>query len=230
MDVFVFALSAALNPTLLAATTVMLLLPKPRSLMLGYLLGALMTSIALGLVIVFSLEDSSAVSVTQKTLSPAADLVLGLLALVVARVLSAERDELLKEGREKLKAAKGRSKKDKGPPRWQRALNKGTARTTFAVGALLTLPGASYLVALTRLAKDDLGTAETVLAVLGFNLIMLTLLEVPLLAYWLAPDTTPERVTRVKTSIGRNGRRIGIRVATVVGVLLIMRGAITLIA
>jgi len=46
-DVFVLALAAALNPTLLTATTVMLLLPNPKRLLLGYLLGALMTSITL---------------------------------------------------------------------------------------------------------------------------------------------------------------------------------------
>ena len=38
--IFLFSLTAALNPTLLAATTVMLLLPKPKRLLLGYLLGA----------------------------------------------------------------------------------------------------------------------------------------------------------------------------------------------
>lgn len=54
--VLLLAFSAALNPTLLAATTVMLLLPRPRNLMLGYLLGAMMTSVSLGMVIVFSFE------------------------------------------------------------------------------------------------------------------------------------------------------------------------------
>jgi hypothetical protein len=52
-QVLLFALGAALNPTLVAASTVMMLLPSPKRLMLGYLLGALMTSITLGLVIVF---------------------------------------------------------------------------------------------------------------------------------------------------------------------------------
>ena len=65
-EVLVFALAAALNPTLLTATTVMLLLPNPKRLLLGYLLGALMTSITLGLVIIYELLDSGAVT-TQKT-------------------------------------------------------------------------------------------------------------------------------------------------------------------
>jgi len=51
-DVILLALAAALNPTLVAASTVMMLLPNPKRLMLGYLLGALMTSITLGLVII----------------------------------------------------------------------------------------------------------------------------------------------------------------------------------
>jgi hypothetical protein len=230
VDILLLAFSAALNPTLLAATTVMLLLPKPRNLMLGYLLGAMMTSVTLGLVIVFSLEDSGAVEVAQETLGPAADIVLGAIFLLVARVLSSERDAILKERRERRKAARGKPKREKGPPRWQQVLSRGTPGTTFAVGALLTLPGASYLVALTRLAKDELGTAETVLVILGFNLIMLALLELPLLSYWLEPDATPGRVERFKTSLRRDGRRIAIRIAAGAGALLVVRGLITLIA
>ena len=46
-QVFVLSLTAAFNPTLLTATTIMLLLPNPKRLLLGYLLGAYMTSIAL---------------------------------------------------------------------------------------------------------------------------------------------------------------------------------------
>lgn len=230
MDILLLAFSAALNPTLLAATTVMLLLPEPRKLMLGYLFGALMTSVLLGLVIVFSLENSGAVEATKNTLGPAADIALGFIFLIVARELSVERDAILRERRQRHQAANGEADKEKRPPRWQRVLGRGTARTTFVVGALLTLPGASYLVALTRLAKDDLGVPETVLAILGFNLIMLALLELPLLSYWLAPEATPGRVERFKAALRRDGRRIAIRVAAGAGALLILRGVITLIA
>lgn len=226
MEVFWLACTAAFNPTLLAASTVLLLLPNPKRLMLGYLLGALMTSITLGLVIVFSFEDSGAVSTAQNVLSPAANLALGLIAFVIAHALRPERQRK----REDARAAEGEVKKEKAPPRWQRALSQGTPRTTFVVGALLTLPGASYLTGLHRLASEDLSTLETVLAVLAFNMIMLALLEVPLLAEWLAPGTTAARVDRFKAALARNGRRIGVRVANVIGALLILRGAIELLA
>lgn len=80
-DIVVLSFTAALNPTLLAATTLMMLLPKPVKLMLAYLLGALIMSITVGLVIVFTLEGSGAVAVTEHTLSPVATISLGGLRL-----------------------------------------------------------------------------------------------------------------------------------------------------
>ena len=53
----------------------------------GYLLGALMTSITLGLLIVFWFESSDAVKTTENTLRPAASMVLRGIALVAALVL-----------------------------------------------------------------------------------------------------------------------------------------------
>ena len=86
-QVILLSLTASLNPTLVGATTVMLMLDKPKRLMLGYLLGAYMTSITLGLVIVFSLSGSSTTNTTQNTISPAVDIALGGILLVVAYVL-----------------------------------------------------------------------------------------------------------------------------------------------
>ena len=42
------------------------------------------------------------------------------------------------------------------------ALEKGSARTTFVVGALLTLPGGAYLTGLSRIDKLKVSTPETV--------------------------------------------------------------------
>lgn len=137
-QVLLFSFASAFNPTLLMATMVMLLLPDPKRLLWGYLLGAYMTSITLGLVIVFALEGSGAVDTTKDKISPAADVALGLILLTVAVVLKtgyrSKRSELRKKKKE------GEEKKT---PRWQEVMSKGRARDTFVVGALLTLPGAS---------------------------------------------------------------------------------------
>ena len=118
------------------------------------------------------------------------------------------------------------AKKEKGPPRWETALSKGTARTTFVVGALLTLPGASYLIGLHKIADSDPSTVEAVAAVLGFNAIMLALLELPLIGYVFAPEWTPRAVDRFKEWFSRNARRLAFRLALVIGALLVIRGLI----
>ena len=219
-----FSCTAAANPTLIAATTLLLLSDRPKRLMLGYLLGAYMTSITLGLVIVFALQSSSAVSTTKNTISPGVDVALGALLLIVAFVLATERDQPAVERRRRRKA----SKPDKGPPRWQRTLNDGSPRATFAVGALLTLPGASYLAALGEVGQMDEGTVVTVLLVILTNVIMLALIEIPLIGYALRPDATPQAVERAKAWVGRHIRKAAVIGATAVGVLLVIKGVLLL--
>jgi hypothetical protein len=223
-QVVLLSLTASLNPTLVGATTVMLLLERPARLMWGYLLGAYMTSIALGLVIVFSLSSSSATNTTQNALSPAVDIGLGAIALAVSFVLYTGRQERIRERRRERKAAKP----DKGPPRWQRELSKGSARTTFVVGALLTLPGASYLAGLDQIHKLKYSTAVTVLLVIGFNLVMLWLLEVPLASFLVAPEWTPRAIERAKLWVSRHAHVFAVRGFALLGVLLIIKGIIGL--
>jgi heme A synthase len=223
--VFVLSLTAALNPVLVGASTVMLLLPNPKRLMLGYLLGALMTSITLGLVILYALKGSTAVSTTQNTISPAVALALGAILLVTAVVFGTGRDKQIAERRQ---ARKG-PKQDKGPPRWQQALSKGSARTTFLVGAVLTLPGGSYLAGLNQIAKQKLSTPTAVLTVIGFNLVMLMFLELPLLGYTFAPDWTPGAVERAKAWAGRNGHKAAVIALTVLGGALVVKAIAELV-
>jgi Sap, sulfolipid-1-addressing protein len=222
--VFVFALTAALNPTLLAATTVMLLLPRPKRLLLGYLLGAYTTSITVGLAIIYWLKGSNAVSTTKHTVSPIIDITLGVLALIVAVVIGTGRMARASERRKRKHADK-----PKKTPRWQRTLSKGSARDTFVVGLLLSFPGASYLAALTEIDKQNLGVAATVLTVVAVTVVMLVLLEVPLISFTIAPEWTPAALERFKAWLGRNGARAAVIGATVIGVALIIRGTISLI-
>ncbi len=218
--VFVFSLTAALNPTLLAATTVMLVLPRPKRLLLGYLCGAYTTSITVGLAIEYWLNGSGAVSTTKHTVSPVIDITLGVLALLVAFVIGTGR---LAARRER----KGDAKPKK-TPRWQRTLGKGSARDTFVVGLLLSFPGASYLAALDQIHKQNLSSAAVVLTVIAVTVIMLVLLELPLIGYAIAPEWTPAAVERFKAWLGRNGGRAAVVGATVIGAALIIRGTINL--
>jgi hypothetical protein len=161
VDVFLLSLVATLNPTLLAAVTVMLLMPNPKRLMLGYLLGAYMTSITLGLVIVFSLHGSSTESTSKHTVSPVEDLVVGVLCLAIAWALRTGRDQPFQQRRRAKKDAKLRAREAAGKPTESlplRMLGKGDPKVTFVVGAVLTFPGVSYLDALDHIHKLNPGT------------------------------------------------------------------------
>jgi hypothetical protein len=232
LDIFLLSLFSMFNPSLLAALTVMLLLPSPKRLMVGYLLGAYMTSITLGLVIVFTLSSSSATSSAKHTISPVEDIVVGLLMAAIAFVLATGRDQPFQERRQVKKDAKLKARQEAGKPTESlplRMLGKGDPKVTFVVGAVLSFPGVSYLTALDKMHKLNPGTVPTVLLVIGFCLMQQILLELPLLGYVFAPESTQARVTRFKAWMGRSGRTAAVIGAGVIGVVLIVRGIITLI-
>jgi hypothetical protein len=229
VSVFLLSLVAMANPTLLAAVTAMLLLPSPKRLMLGYLLGAYTTSITAGLLIVFSLHGSSAESTSKHKISPIEDILIGILNLVIAYVLATGRDARLQRRRQRRKDAKQAAAKTKTP--WsERMLSKGSARVTFVVGALLSFPGLSYLAALDHIVKLNPGTVPTTLLVLYFCLMQQVLIELPLLGYVFAPDRTRAAVTGFKAWLTRSGRRTAVTGLTAIGLLLLGRGLYGLIS
>ncbi len=221
-QVLLYALAAALNPVLLTATTVMLLLPSPKRLLFGYLLGAYTVSIALGLLIVYKLQGSAVVDTAENTLSPAASIGLGI-AVLGATAWEARRHQKHSELRKSSGAGKPAE-----TPRWRQLLNKGKPRDTFVVGAVLSLPGAAYLAGLGEISKQSSGDTVTFLAVLGFTLVMMVILEVPLLGYTFAPNSTIRAVERFQTWVTRDARKISTSAALVLGALLLLRGSIEL--
>lgn len=229
-QIFFLSLLAMFNPTLLAAVTLMLLTEHPKRLMLGYLLGAYTTSITVGLAIVFVLHDSGAVSTSKQTIGPVEDLVIGGLLLLVAFVLGTDRDQPLRERRERRKEAKQAKNGEKKEPLPMRLLGRGSPRIAFVVGVLLSFPGVSYLAGLSHIDKLEAGVAPTVLLVIGFCLMQQLLLEVPLVGYILRPEGTQRAVDGFRIWLGRNGRRAGITVAAVLGVLLVVRGIAGLVS
>jgi hypothetical protein len=228
-SIFLLSLLAMFNPTLLAAVTIMMLLPDPRRLLTGYLLGAYLTSIGLGMAIVFSLHSDSGVETSKKTLSPLEDLVFGAILVIIGWALLSGRVAQLKESRKRRHEEKHGPKEEKESLP-ERLLGRGSMRITFAVGALLSLPGASYFVALDKIAKLGWPSVSTALAVIVFCMIQQLLLELPLVGFWLAPERTQRAVVRFRGWIEKNAARAAGYVALTLGVLLIIRGTAYLIA
>ena len=221
-QVILLSLAASLNPTLVAATTVMLLLPDPAKLMTGYLLGALMTSITLGLVIVFTLSSSGAASTTENTLSPAADIALGAIALIAALVLcpgATNAGPSSGASRRRQSRTRARPGGNGSSARGHPARRSSSARCSRS-RALPTSP------AWHDIHKLDYSTTVTVLLVIGFNLVMLWLLEVPLVAFLVAPNWTPRAIDRAKVWVSRHAHALEVRGLSALGALLIIKGII----
>lgn len=228
LSIFVFALMSAANPTLLAAVTIMLLLPNPKRLMTGYLLGAYLTSITIGMLVVFELHGSAAVSTTKRTLSPIENLAIGSLLVIAGLVLKGRRMEARRERKQHEKEEKEAAGAKKSLP--ERLLGRGDPRITFFVGVLLSFPGASYLAALTKTAKLEVADPWLVLIVLGIAVLQQALLEVPIVAYTLWPEPAKRAIDNFRAWLARNGRRAAAHVAIALGLLLWVRGVIEIIA
>ncbi len=223
---FVSALAATFNPSLLAAVTVMLLTPHPKRLMLGYLLGAYTTSFGVGLAYIFEIHGTGLVGNSKHILSPAADVIIGAVALAVALALASDRDAPLREWRARRRERKG----SRDGPSWQeRMLSKGSARVTFVVGALLSFPGVTYLNALRHIVALKAPAIAALLLVMFFCAMQQLLLELPLLSYVFAPEWTPAAVSRVRAWLTRRGRVIIVVLIAVLGTVLVVRGALILI-
>ena len=227
-NVFLLSLVAIANPALLAAVTAMLLLPEPKKLMFGFLLGAYTTSITAGLLITFSVHGTSSENTSKHKASPAEDIIVGLLLLATAVILATGKDQQLKQRRERRKQAKQTADETKVP--WsERMLAKGSAPVAFVVGAVLSFPGLAYLDALDHIVKLNPGTLATVLLVSYFCLMQQILLELPLLGYLFAPERTETAVTNFKAWVARRGRRVAVIGAAIIGLLLIGRGLYALL-
>jgi hypothetical protein len=217
----VLALAAAFYPTLLAVVILILTRPQPVRLLTSFYVGAMITSGTVGLVILFALEGSGVIDSSPHGVSPAIDLAVGAVGLLVAVGLARGYDRSLAERRR----AKRRTAVDGERDPWTaRLLGRDSAAIAFGLGVVLDLPSVWYLAALKQIDEGNHGVAGDVLLVLAFNLVMFLLVEVPLAFYLVAPERAQTIVARLDSALKSHGRRLGITVAGLVGAYLFVDG------
>ena len=215
----------ALNPALLAAVFVMILLPNPRRLMLGYLAGAYAISLAVSLAIVFSLHGSGFATTSGHILGPGEDIAAGVTALTIAFMLAARLEGPLQKWLARRKAAKATRKQVKQP--WsQRMLGKGSAAVAFVAGAAMSFPGPAFLSALHHMGELNLSVVPVLLLVIYVCFMPQLLLELTLLANVLTPGGTQAVVVRIRTWLACHGRQIAAIGLAAVGILLSVSGLV----
>jgi len=219
-SIFVLSLSAAANPTLLAVVTLILTRPRPKPLLIAFLVGAVLISLTCGLLLVFVLAGTKTANTAKHTVSPIIDIALGAIIVLAALWVHSGRDRRLRAWRERRR----QQTKDKPPPGWKRTINNASPWSAFVLGLVLTLPGAEYIAGMDILSKRHLGIAVVVAVVIAFNVIQLLIIEVPTVGYIVRPQTADAAVNRFNKLIRRRGHQIGLIAAVAIGAALIVLG------
>lgn len=210
-ELFLLAVGAAFWPTLILVDVLAFRLERPIRILVAFLAGAFLTTVSIGIVIVFVLQGSSLVSGSRSTFRPAVYVAGGVLALAAAYAVNRTRGKPREPGR---------------PSPAQRAVGGGVA-VAFVAGVILDIfPGVLPFVALAQIAELDASTAAKIAAIVTFYLIMFAFIEVPILAYVVAPVRTIAAISRFNAWLDRNGRLAAAVVLAGAGVYLLVRGLV----
>jgi len=225
VQIYVLALYAAVYPALLAAVGILLASPRRQQLLTAFLVAGMTVSVAAGVGIVVLIRGSGAVEHPGSGWSWGTDLVVGALALVLALALATHAWQRVRARRATRRRAAGVTGSGSAP--WsQRLLARGSLPIVVAASVVLNLPGAIYLVALKDIAAGHHSVPVDALQVIAFNLIMFMLAEIPWVGLLVAPDRTERVVRRALAFLGVHGNKVATGLCVVVGVHLIVRGAL----
>ena len=224
-EFFALAFLAALNPKLLAIDLLLIENRRPRAMFLCLLLGGLTVALTIGWldVLVFHADAIN----SQKTVSAGVDLALGLLLLAVGGLLATGR----LHGRRKAPVPAGDQqpdKKDKKDGWAQRVLSEPRLGLAMLVGAVIGIPGASYLAALHDLVTGKSSTATQVVAVVIFVLIDFLLIIIPFAFLELRPEATKALLKRSQDWLLTHALQLMATIALLLGAYLTVSGLVRL--
>jgi hypothetical protein len=228
LELLVLALASMFWPTLIVIVVLALRVSHPVKILFWFLIGGLLTTVGVGIAVVFALQGASFMSGSTPTVDPVVDITAGLLSLLggFALLRKSTRGEQTSVAPEKTQAEAATDSKPKKQPLTQRAVESG-AWVAFAAGIVLNIvPGTFPIVALKDIAQLDASDAAKVATIIVFYVIMFAFVEVPIVAYLFAPERTTVAVNNFNTWLSRHGRRMAGYALAGVGLYLTVRGIV----
>src|SRR5689334_23226410 len=224
-EFFALAFLAAANPKLLALDLLLIENRRPRAMFLCLLLGGMTVALAIGLldVLVFHADAIK----HQASVSAGVDLALGVLLLAVGGLVATGR----LHGRRNTAVPAGDRQPDKPEKKggWaQRVLAEPRLGLAMLVGALIGIPGASYLAALHNLVTGKSSTATQVVAVVIFVLIDFLLIIIPFAFLELRPAATKALLKHTQDWLLGHAARLMAAIALLLGAYLAVSGLVRL--
>ncbi len=224
-EFFALAFLSALNLKLLAIDLLLIENRRPRAMFLCLLLGGMTVATTIGLldVLVFHADAIQA----QGKVSAGVDLAIGLLLLAVGGLLATDR----LHGRRQAPVPAGDGPPDKPEKKdgWaQRVLSEPRLGLAMLVGAVIGIPGATYLTALHNLVTGKSSTAIQVLAVVIFVIIDFLLIIIPFAFLELRPEATKALLKHSQDWLLSHALQLMATIALLLGAYLAVSGLVRL--
>ncbi|CAJ1510845.1 GAP family protein [[Mycobacterium] holstebronense] len=211
----VMAAATSVEPVRIGLTLLMLNRPRPALQLMAFLCGGFVMGTTGGLVVLFLLPPTLAES-SGLTL-PRAQIAIGALALLTAAVLAVR---IVTDRPSAMRADRADSVPARFSARAQRLLKGRSLWVAGTAGLSIALPSVDYLAALAIIVASGDATSTKIAALLTFNVLAFALVEIPLLAYLLAPGATRGfMATLHKWGRTRRPGQVAALLATVGGVL-----------
>jgi hypothetical protein len=207
ITLLVMAVAVSLEPFRIGMSVVMLNRPRPHLQLAAFLCGGFLMGLSVGAVVLFFLESRLPAWASAHFNLPTVQIVIGVLALVAALLLA---------------VTKGR---DRDVPAWLSRLLDGRSLWVAGIAGLgIALPSVDYLAALAVIAAAQVEADVRVGALVTFNVVAFSLVELPLLAYLIAPQRTRTAMTNLHNWIRARQRHEVAGLLGVVGVVLVAAG------
>ncbi|MGA5462179.1 GAP family protein [Mycobacterium sp. NPDC050041] len=215
IPLLMMAVAVSLEPFRIGMTVLMVNRPRPALQLVTFLIGGFAMGTAVGVIVLFVLRP--AMGSAHVTL-PRVQIVVGALLLANAALVAAG----LWGGR-RGDGAPGRLQ---GPlaTRARQLLTGGSLWTAGVAGLGIALPSVDYVAALALIVASGATASVQVSALVLFNVVAFALVEIPLLAYVVAPDRTRAMLAALYEWLRSHGRLGVAALLTLVGCVLVGAG------
>jgi Sap, sulfolipid-1-addressing protein len=229
VTILVMAVAISLEPFRIGMTVLMLNRPRPPLQLLAFLCGGFAMGMTVGLIVLFGLRRRLLTGPTHLSL-PKIQIFIGVLALVAAAGLALRSYLARPSRRPRVNAGAGVTARVK-----TRVLGSLSARVkglldgrslwvAGAAGLGIALPSFDYLAVLAVILASGAAAMTQVGALVIFNAVAFALVEIPLLAYLLAPQATQVWMAALNDWIRSRRRGEVATLLAVVGSILLSAG------
>jgi MFS family permease len=211
------ALAASIYPPAVAAVIALGRGRQLRSRVFAFVFAAFLITYAMGVVMLFLLEELGATTTANRSASTVIELVLGVVLIAVAVRLQRRRP-----------GPHADPKKPRGPSKIERHLE--SRRLAFVLGVTLyIIPSPIYIGAAKAIADTKLSTSSELLDLAVTVAVMLWLIEVPMLLLIL-PGNAERVLEEINSWFARHGRTVATVASAAAGVYLSIKGLVDLVS